>query len=162
MGLRPQERRIDPVASIFKLFLDGNWYTYAMARPKGSARVSAVQATQKQLDALNLRLKGLTYQEMGKELGVTAKTAHDRVLRALKHQREEFAEKADEVREQELARLDLLMQKVMDRAMALGDPKDIEAVLKIMDRRAKYLGIETTKIQVEARWADILQTHLEG
>ena len=118
--------------------------------------------TANQRAALDLRLTGMTYAEIGDQLGISAKAAYERVIRAMQYEKEHLAEATEAVRQQELARLDKLMEKVYDRAIRVGDPKDIEAVLKIMDRRARYAGIEQAKVQIEAKWESILSTHLEG
>ena len=133
-----------------------------MPRPQGGAKKRAVQQTVRQREALDLRLQGLSYEDIGAQLGISAKAAYERVVRAMQYEKENLAEATEAVRQQELARLDKLMERVYKRAVALGDPKDVEAVLKIMDRRARYAGIEQAKVQVEAKWEQILSTHLEG
>ena len=60
-------------------------------------------------------------------------------------------EPAEEVLALELARLDEMLIKALESARN-GDPQAIDAVLKIMNRRAKYLGMDSPEkiIAVEA------------
>jgi hypothetical protein len=58
-------------------------------------------------------------------------------------------EPADEVRKQELDRIDRLQVAVWNRALK-GDDKAINTVLRLMERRARLVGIDApTKIQAE-------------
>ena len=71
--------------------------------------------------------------------------------------REELANipklEADELRQQEVERLDLLTKAVWQHAMA-GDPTAIDKALKIIDRRAKLLGLDAPQ-QVEMSTGDV-------
>ncbi|MFT4471864.1 hypothetical protein ACMX2H_18335 [Arthrobacter sulfonylureivorans] len=56
-------------------------------------------------------------------------------------------EPAEAVRLQEIELLDVMARGLMSRA-AKGDEKAIQAMLKIQERRAKYLGLDTP-VQLE-------------
>jgi len=63
------------------------------------------------------------------------------MIRALKQRRDEQDAEVSVYRQQEGERLDALLEAVWDNAMQ-GDPRAIEAALKIADRRAKLYGID--------------------
>ncbi|MFW6030978.1 MAG: helix-turn-helix domain-containing protein [Myxococcota bacterium] len=92
----------------------------------------------RRIRALDLRLAGATYRQIGRELGVS----HTQAQKDVKAMVREYAtEPATEVRHQELARLDRLMMGQWRQAMA-GDSESVRNVLAIMDRRAKLLGLD--------------------
>lgn len=66
--------------------------------------------------------------------------AYKDICRELARLRETMGEDADVIRQVELERLDRLTEAVWSRATA-GDDAAIDRVLKLMDRRARYLGL---------------------
>lgn len=108
-----------------------------MGEPKRSAR--RLKAKERQLAALELRKGGKTYEEIAKELGYRGKSgAFKAVELALKDM---MQEPADEVRRLELSRLDKMLDSLWWQ-IGSGKHSVIEKVLKIMDRRAKLLGLD--------------------
>lgn len=95
--------------------------------------------------ACKLRIAGVTYDQIAKQLGLKARsTARDLVLNAIK---EHTREPAEEVRDRELQRLDDLMRGLWLKAKE-GSVQHVDRVLKIMERRARYLGIDApTKLE---------------
>lgn len=100
---------------------------------------------------LALRKSGATYRKIAAaavaRFGAEAlpdtwgeRYAHKDVVREIERLRGEIAEGADEVLRIELERLDRLTEALWSRATA-GDEAAIDKVLKIMDRRARYLGL---------------------
>ncbi len=75
--------------------------------------------------------KGSSRSNVGKDLNATLEAA-----------RSEFTLKAADVVQIELERLDALTLSLWPRTMRDAYPKDVEAVLHIMDRRARYLGLD--------------------
>jgi len=90
-------------------------------------------------DALALRLEGKTYRTIGAALGVTVKQAYDDVQDALS---EITREPAEAVLQMELERLDEVYEHMRRVMVREGDTKAAEVVLKSLDRRAKYLGLD--------------------
>lgn len=88
--------------------------------------------------ALNLRQRGLSYQEIGRTLRVSHSTAYDDVQDAL---REITREPAEAVLTIELSRLDAILTPMINKAME-GDAFATDRVLRIMERRARYLGLD--------------------
>lgn len=90
------------------------------------------------LQALDLRLAGASYRQIGSQLKVSHVQAFRDVQRLL---REAVSEPAETVRHAELARLDRLLMAHWPKATQ-GDAKATAMVLQIMDRRARYLGLD--------------------
>lgn len=96
--------------------------------------------------ALALRLKGYTYYQIGAKLKVSYVSAWHYVQDAMATARTEMAEDVEKVRDLEVSRLDAMLEKHWSRRQ---DPRTSETILKIMDRRAKLLGLDVpTKTDV--------------
>ena len=101
-------------------------------------------------EALKLRSNGLTYQKVANYLGVSKSTAFERVQRALAAIPREAV---DEYRKLENERLDLLLEKVLDKALAEDDNKGflfaVDRALAIFERKGKLNGTDSpTKHEV--------------
>jgi len=102
---------------------------------------------EKELRVLELRRAGFTFQRIAEEVGYKqasgAQRAHERITaRNAPQLPKEFVW-------QELDRLDRMQVALWPRAMK-GDDRAINTIIRLMERRAKYLGIEApTKIQAE-------------
>lgn len=93
---------------------------------------------------LNMRLHGLTFQEISRQLPEAgfAKVSVSRIGAIVaKHLKSCRDEPARELRQLELLRLDQLQAAHYKAAMG-GDAAAISRVLSIMDRRAKLLGLD--------------------
>lgn len=89
--------------------------------------------------AVELRLAGMEYAEIAREVGYANKgTAWKAANGAL---RERTDQMADEYLETELARLDALQAASWEDAMA-GDTTAIHTVLKVMGHRMRLLGLD--------------------
>lgn len=111
-----------------------------MAEP-GNYKGNREKAAQRRLDALALRQAGASYRQIGERLGVSECQAWrdvDRALAALAKLTETEAEK---LRALEMARLDAMLLPVLQQAKQ-GHLGAIDRVLRIMERRAKLLGLD--------------------
>lgn len=99
-------------------------------------RVKATLETQTK--AAQLRASGATFREIGTALGIDHTWARRLVLRALDTA---AYENADLMRTQEGERLDRLQRAVWVAACG-GDIRAVNAVLRIMDRRARLFGLD--------------------
>ena len=90
-------------------------------------------------EALRLRSRGYTYQQIADNMGCSKPTAFERVKRALAAIP---AEAAEEYRRLENDRLDTLQAIAMHEAVTKKSMQAIDRVLHIMDRRAKLLGLD--------------------
>lgn len=111
--------------------------------------------------ALELRLKGYSYQDIADEVGYKTKgAAHTAVAGELKAIPREAA---DQAREAELSRLDQ-MQKAMVNAAMAGDPMAVDRVLKVIEARSKLLGLydlADTEDPAQQRTKDALTEFLQ-
>ena len=99
----------------------------------------AVNANDRQLKALTLRKAGAGYQAIADALGYKDHTGAWRAVKsALKRT---LQEPADELRTLELARLDD-MAKAIAPHVAAGNLTAIDRNLKIMERRARLVGLD--------------------
>lgn len=97
------------------------------------------EAKMRAAKALELRMEGKTFATIAKEAGYNSpQAAHDAVKRALDAT---LREPADRLRALELERLDVLWQIQYLNAQA-GDVQAMGACMKIMERRAKLLGLD--------------------
>ena len=101
-----------------------------------------LKARERWLAALELRKRGLTFEAIAQELGYAgAPQAYKAVMSALK---ETFREPTKELRDLEAARLDAMQEKIWGKT----GPEKMAAtdrLLRIMERRAKLLGLDEEK-----------------
>lgn len=118
-----------------------------MSAPRSGEQALAVH--DRQLHALALRKRGASYDAIAAALGYAGKSgAFKAVLRAL---HETLVEPTAEVRALELERLDHMPAAVWTAALT-GDIPAQQQVLRLMDRRARYLGLDApSKIDIEQR-----------
>lgn len=98
-----------------------------------------IEAREKARQALELRKAGLSYEAIAARVGWSAKsTAYHAIGKALDAITREPAKR---VRSLELERLDALLLALWQKARG-GDAGAIDRILKIMERRAKLLGLD--------------------
>ena len=89
--------------------------------------------------SVELALQGVPYDDIAREVGYSNRgTAWRTVTKAL---RERVDEAVEEYRQTELARLDALQLGLWDKATS-GDIPSANAVLKIMEKRMRLLGLD--------------------
>jgi hypothetical protein len=110
-------------------------------KPRGESKTSVrrLAILAKQMQALEYRKMGFTYQMIADELGYqTAQGASAAIMTAIELT---MKEPAGAVLALELERLDALMAKPYQAALN-GDLVALNSVLAIMNRRARYLGLD--------------------
>jgi len=113
-------------------------------RPRGGAPKPEV--TQREAEVVKLRRGGLTWDLIGERVGLTASGAYNAYERALKRV---VKEDVDAIRQVETERLDLAQSAIWGKVLQ-GDNPSIANLLRIMERRARLLGLDQpTKIQAE-------------
>lgn len=149
-----------------------------MAKPTTSSpkkTAKALTVAERQRAALELRTAGKNFDAIAAELGYSSRSAaHKAVVSAL---RDVIAEPAEDVRQLELARLDGLYERALtiaddravieigsvnaDRPAVLALATDararvaaLQAAVKVMERRAKLLGLDAaTKVEAKVKAA---------
>lgn len=110
--------------------------------------------------AIRLKIEGHSYTEIAEKLGYSSRgSANSDVRRALEKHVIEEGLAVEAWRELELARLDVLQRAIWPEAME-GSPRAIETALKILDRRAKLLGLDSA-IKLEVLTIDALDQQIQ-
>ncbi len=112
-----------------------------MANANSPTSERMILAKQRQQDALRLRQTGATFEDIGKTLEITPQAAHKAVKRALANLNKTIMLEADQTRALELVRLDRLTMALWSSAIA-GGFGAIDRLIKIMERRAKLIGLD--------------------
>lgn len=92
-------------------------------------------------EVLKLRLAGASFALIARNLDRSVGGVHKACMRALERQIKEISEDADAVLALELQRLDSMLLGAWPKAVA-GDLSAVDRVLRIMKRRARYLGLD--------------------
>lgn len=101
--------------------------------------VPTAETIAREQHVLELRRAGVTFDRIAEEVGISDRsTAHKIYKRALART---LQEPAAEIRHLEGDRLDRLQVAVWSRALR-GDLAAVDRVLRIMERRAKLLGLD--------------------
>lgn len=116
-----------------------------------------IEAHERRVRALELRKKGMSYRQIAVEEGYAGPGKVQKAVESLLNQM--AREPAAAVRQLELERLDALLAAYWNRALIM--PSIAELVLKIMDRRAKYLGLDApTRVDI-TEWI-VMMAEKEG
>jgi hypothetical protein len=106
--------------------------------PNGGRARAAVRRAK----ALELRIAGMSIRDLAVELGVSSSQAHRDVQRELAALAAASQASAAELRELELARLDVEHARAVEAQAAQPDPRWTRELVRISDRRAKLLGLD--------------------
>jgi len=107
--------------------------------PNHNSPIPAPELIDKEVKVLELRRVGLTWQRVAEEVGYSDHTgAMAAYKRAMKRTQQQ---PADELRFQELDRIDRLQVALWPAAMK-GDTRAISTIIRLMERRAKLLGLD--------------------
>jgi Sigma-70, region 4. len=100
-----------------------------------------IQRLERQRLALTLRASGATYREIARQLDISISTANKYVQSALAEARAGVVETAEDALAIELERLDNMLLSIAPQ-LRRGNLNAIDRALKIMERRAKLLGLD--------------------
>lgn len=104
------------------------------------SKTRELQAVEKERQVIELRRAGATFDDIARAVGYKEPSgAHAAYKRALKRTLTDAG--TEELREQELDRLDRMQRAVWPKVMQ-GDVQAITAALRLMDRRARLLGLD--------------------
>ncbi len=109
--------------------------------PRPRRRVARLDRLSRRAEAFVLHRTGVDTATIADRMDVHPKTVQRWIREEVQRIPEEEAE---QIRALELARLDAILVPQMRKAMA-GDPKAADVVLRIMDRRARYLGLDQVR-----------------
>jgi len=121
-----------------------------------------IKATENRVEAVKLRKSGLTFEQIGSKLGISTQRAHKIVSEELQKAQAELKLEGSDLLHLELDRLDELQANHWEAATQGGNVKAALLVLKIMERRAKLLGLDKPiRTQVESRLGNMTDEELE-
>lgn len=116
-----------------------------MARRSGRASPSRLRAAQRERISVEMREKGHTFAEIAKKLGYANEAgARKAVYRSLEDYRAATRESVEVAVQLELNRLDG-MTWALNQREDKDNPRVVLAQLRIMERRAKLLGLDATR-----------------
>ncbi|WP_298209430.1 hypothetical protein [Ferrimicrobium sp.] len=112
----------------------------------GKRESAKLEVANKRATALELRLQGMTYRQIGDAMGIADSSAHDLVTAAL---REIPAPGVELLRREQGETLRLMLRHLWPR-IERGEPRAIEVGVRILERQAKLLGLDAPAVkQVE-------------
>ncbi len=110
----------------------------------GRASAPKIETIENRLKAVQLRLRGLSYDEIAKTMGLSNRSvAWKLVTAAIEDTLQETREDVSEYVATQVLQIDRLIRAVFP--MATGSPPDLKAVdrmVKLMDRKARLLGLD--------------------
>lgn len=95
----------------------------------------------KQMQCLELRRAGKTYHEIQAATGISKTTAQRLVVQGMEDARAQILASADDLKTEEISRLDAMLAGLWPDARK-GHLGAVDRVLKVMERRSKYLGLD--------------------
>jgi hypothetical protein len=104
-------------------------------------RTTTLEGQPRRLKAVQLRLAGMTYRQIGEEMGFSEQRAWSLVQKEIQRVNRHRKEAAAEMLRLELERLDRLHAAFWEQAVA-GDLDAAAFVLRLMQRRARLLGLD--------------------
>jgi len=102
---------------------------------------AAIETLERRQEAVDLRRQGKSYNQIATIMGLNKSSVHKTVSKALQEIKDELEEDATLLRAQELDRLDNLQSAYWSDAMN-GNTMAGAQILRVMERRAKILGID--------------------
>lgn len=103
-----------------------------------------ISLQERRAKALDYRKSRLTFQQIADRLKISKGQAYKDVAAAIAAI---TAEPAAEVLAQEIELIDAMARGLMKRAL-IGDDKAVTSMLRLMERRARYLGLDApTKVE---------------
>ena len=107
-------------------------------------RTSPAKARRLELQgkALELRRAGNGYEDIAEKLGIGKSSAHRMVVAAMAGARAQIEASVDELRAEEITRLDGMLAKLWPKVTDDPDVAVIDRIIKIGERRAKLLGLD--------------------
>ena len=104
-----------------------------------------IEAKERALKALELRKKGMRYEEIAQQLGYSRRgNAHKAVMKEIELLAKECREEAAQVRDLELQRLDDLFLAAW-KAIADGSESAIDRALRVSESRRKLMGLDAAQ-----------------
>lgn len=121
--------------------------------PRTPTRPKRLLARERDRQALELRMQGLTFAAIGAELGVSWQAAQQAVQRSLEVTKAAIAERAEELRAIEVERLEKITEVLWPRVLE-GDLRAIDRVLRTRESFRRLTGIDLAQETAGAATGD--------
>lgn len=105
-------------------------------------RQTKIDIAERRQQAFELRKRGMSVREIADAMGMSAMGICKMLEVVMNQIKATTTENAQEVRRMELARLDVMLAGIWDKARQ-GDVYCIDRVIRIMTKRAEYLGLDS-------------------
>jgi DNA-binding CsgD family transcriptional regulator len=139
---------------------EGEMTTMAASNARNGSWGGSIAVRERERVAVELRVQGYSYAEIGDQLGISGRMANRIVNRAMNRVlREPVAQLID----LETARLDALWQAMWPRALR-GSARHAEVCVRICERRARLLGLDQPaklEMRMSAEEVDALDREIE-
>lgn len=112
-----------------------------MARPPTKTSRVRMMSREHQASALEYRRAGLSFREVAQRVGLSKSQVRRLIVDAMDETVRHIASEANLLRAEEIDRLDAMLAGIWLDARR-GDHTAINSVLKIMERRARLLGLD--------------------
>ncbi|MCG8587607.1 MAG: hypothetical protein MI757_23110 [Pirellulales bacterium] len=106
--------------------------------------------------AIRLRTAGLTFREIGAQMGVDPSMAHRRVKRAMIRRRCEMQDRMEDVRDLEFEKLRIAERALMPQ-VAEGDHDAIRLLVRIIEVRKRYLKDLPYERVKDEPWIELME-----
>jgi hypothetical protein len=103
------------------------------------------RAASRRVQVLELRKAGASMRAIARQLHISVSTAHKDLWLALDELAAAQREKAEPLRQLELERLDRYLL-ALEPTISRGEPRAILAAVRIMERRARLLGLDAAQL----------------
>lgn len=110
--------------------------------PKSARRITSKD---RELEALQMRKAGMTYDKIGEKLGMSRSGVYDLVRRALDDLNKNCREEAEHNRRLDDERLNEVWAVLWPRILE-GDLRAIDRGLRVMERRARLWGLDQQEV----------------
>lgn len=110
-----------------------------------------VAITEKRAQALEYRRDGYSYRDIALIMNSTVSTVYYWIQAELHALRDLTVEQAEDVRDMELQRLDMMLNNLMP-GIKQGDPSCVAVAIRVGERRSKLLGLDAAQ-KIDARGA---------
>lgn len=107
----------------------------------------SVLAVEREAEAIQLRISGATFEEIGKALNVTTEGARQALIRALEKTQEETKAGAEYLRELERLRLERMVMSAMPQALG-GVLDAISQVRQLSESIRRLLGLDLASARI--------------
>lgn len=112
-------------------------------KPSKSGRV-AVIARAREAQCISLRKEGLSYRLISQQVGITEQGVMKAIRRVMTRVAAQTGADVEDIKSIELERLDDMHAAIFPDAKS-GNLKAVDRVLKIMERRSAYLGLDAPR-----------------